>query len=313
MKKILFIIGITLILIQSVIAYGIVSSDYAVDLYGMEISGGNASNSDYTADFILTYKGINYAENSDYEVYIGWFYPSGAPAPVVYCGDGICNAGETCSSCPADCGVCVSDGGTGGGGCTYDWVCSDWYPQPCSIDEVQQRVCVNRGTCSGIVGMPNDTRECIYIPSEPLFDIFARVPLLKKFIGPGESLDVNIKLINLGDITPLDVYFKYWITNEDNLLITEFQETRAISEKDDFVISMELSKEIELGKYKFYVEINYDADKVAIAQDSFEIVQSKIGKFIFMLLLWVIIFLILFVLIFLIFKLTRYRISKSYS
>jgi len=311
MKRILFIVGIILILIQSVIAYGIVSSDYSVDLYGTEISSGITSNSDYNADFSLTYKGINYAESSDYEVYVGWFYPSGAPA--ASCGDGTCDTGETCSSCPADCGVCVSDGGTGGGGCTYDWVCSDWYPQPCSIDEVQQRVCVNRGTCSGTESMPNDTRECIYIPSEPLFDIFARVPLLKKFIGPGESLDVNIKLVNLGEITPLDVYFKYWIINEDNMLITEFQETRAISEKEDFVISMNIPKETELGKYKFYVEIKYDVNKLAIAQDSFEIVRYKLGKFMFMLLLWVIIFLIVFVLIFLIFKIRRLRISKSYS
>jgi uncharacterized membrane protein len=39
-----------------------------------------------------------------------------------YCGDGICNEDETCSSCPEDCGVCEEeeededDGGGGGGG-----------------------------------------------------------------------------------------------------------------------------------------------------------------------------------------------------
>ena len=33
------------------------------------------------------------------------------PAP--YCGDGTCNSGETCSTCPEDCGTC---GGVGGGG-----------------------------------------------------------------------------------------------------------------------------------------------------------------------------------------------------
>ena len=33
-----------------------------------------------------------------------------------FCGDGTCNAGESCSSCSADCGVCPSGGGGGGGG-----------------------------------------------------------------------------------------------------------------------------------------------------------------------------------------------------
>lgn len=28
------------------------------------------------------------------------------PPPTAYCGDGICNSGELCSSCPADCGSC---------------------------------------------------------------------------------------------------------------------------------------------------------------------------------------------------------------
>ena len=42
-----------------------------------------------------------------------------------YCGDSICNNGETCSSCSQDCGVCPSDGGGsggGGGGSTADIV-----------------------------------------------------------------------------------------------------------------------------------------------------------------------------------------------
>lgn len=37
-------------------------------------------------------------------------------APVSACGNGACSSGETCSSCPADCGVCGGSGGGGGGG-----------------------------------------------------------------------------------------------------------------------------------------------------------------------------------------------------
>ncbi|MCD4705827.1 fibronectin type III domain-containing protein, partial [bacterium] len=38
--------------------------------------------------------------------------------PDPYCGDGQCNGGETCSSCPRDCGTCGGGGGGGGGGVT---------------------------------------------------------------------------------------------------------------------------------------------------------------------------------------------------
>jgi hypothetical protein len=36
--------------------------------------------------------------------------------PPPTCGNGTCGGGETCSSCPADCGACPSGGGGGGGG-----------------------------------------------------------------------------------------------------------------------------------------------------------------------------------------------------
>ena len=37
-------------------------------------------------------------------------------APPVTCGNGSCSGGETCSSCPTDCGACSGGGGGGGGG-----------------------------------------------------------------------------------------------------------------------------------------------------------------------------------------------------
>jgi hypothetical protein len=59
-------------------------------------------------------------------------------AILMYCGDGSCNNGETCSSCSADCGSC-------GGGCVdTTWTCAGW---GACVGDVQTRVCTsNCGT-----------------------------------------------------------------------------------------------------------------------------------------------------------------------
>jgi hypothetical protein len=51
--------------------------------------------------------------------------------PLAVCGDAVCDSGESCSSCDADCGACKSSSGGGGGGggsstTDSDWICGDW-------------------------------------------------------------------------------------------------------------------------------------------------------------------------------------------
>jgi len=82
----------------------------------------------------------------------------------LYCGDGTCNNGETCSSCSDDCGACSEDedGGHGGGGgwignCTENWYCSDW--AACS-NGVQNRTCSERNKCGTAKNRPNLTQPC---------------------------------------------------------------------------------------------------------------------------------------------------------
>lgn len=49
----------------------------------------------------------------------------------------------------------------GGGGCVFKWECGDW--SDCSTEGKQIRTCENKGTCSGSIGKPAESRDCTYI------------------------------------------------------------------------------------------------------------------------------------------------------
>jgi cysteine-rich repeat protein/parallel beta-helix repeat protein len=98
-----------------------------------------------------------------------------------YCGDSVCETGESCSSCSADCGACPtssssssSSGGGGGGGggggsssssssggaeeiCTESWTCTTW--SDCEDDE-QTRTCTENNDCGTEDNKPDETQEC---------------------------------------------------------------------------------------------------------------------------------------------------------
>ena len=115
-----------------------------------------------------------------------------------FCGDGVCNAQETCSTCPQDCGVCPVDSPVtppppsfGGGGappavsepavespvseedavsvsepvdvCVPDWVC-EW--SDC-VNGQQERVCTDSNNCDSDVGRPSAVvEECGIVADE---------------------------------------------------------------------------------------------------------------------------------------------------
>ena len=109
------------------------------------------------------------------------------------CGDGVCTGGESCSSCPVDCGQSqTGNGGNGGNGdgggyvpptepeenvteappepeeCVEDWDCSQWFD--CFNDQ-QRRICVDRNQCGTENDKPEELQEC-EVP-EPTTEISA--------------------------------------------------------------------------------------------------------------------------------------------
>jgi hypothetical protein len=107
-----------------------------------------------------------------------------------YCGDGICNTGESCTNCALDCGECpnpndppppsgeggtagakgYTTGGGGGGGasfsvpplppCKEEWSCSKW--SKCPREGSQNRTCIDLNACGTNKSKEPETQVCVY-------------------------------------------------------------------------------------------------------------------------------------------------------
>jgi parallel beta-helix repeat protein len=97
------------------------------------------------------------------------------------CGDGLCNNGETCSTCSIDCGACQGGGGGGSGGggdgnshrnvirnttqnrtslewnCNESWFCEDFGP---CIEGLQTRTCIDTNNCGTENTKPEIMQNC---------------------------------------------------------------------------------------------------------------------------------------------------------
>ncbi|MCL5018492.1 MAG: hypothetical protein M1416_01855 [Candidatus Pacearchaeota archaeon] len=209
-----------------------------------------------------------------------------------------------------------SGGGTTGGGggpsCYYKWECTNWFPAECPVSGIQERLCMNKGTCTGKAGMPNQTRTCAYEHKEPLFDIFLTLPSSSERVCPGEKIKAEIELKNYGKLELLDAFMSYRILDENNSLISELKDTRSVSDGINFDISMKIPDLTPPGTYKLYAEITYSGNKTAMAGESFAVneeIYCQRPAFLEYLpyILIGIGFLIIFILIIILFRKIRYH------
>jgi len=181
-------------------------------------------------------------------------------------GSGVYGGGEVISSITP----------SGGGSCTYNWQCTEWFPSTCPESGIQERICVNRGTCSGKTGMPNQTRTCEYLgPSEPLFDIYLTLEDEYKEICPGDKIRANVKLENYARVELLDAFMTYWIVDENNKLIAELKDTRAVEKESSFNIALKIPSSTPSGTYRIYAQITYSGNKTAVTGESFVILSKE--------------------------------------
>lgn len=172
----------------------------------------------------------------------------------------------------------LPDSSTGGSSssCTYDWQCTNWFPSLCSESEIQERVCANKGTCRGTVGLPNQTQTCKYLGSaEPLFDIFLTLSDESKEACSGNKIKANVKLENYGKIELLDAFMTYWILDENNTLIAELKDTQAVEKGTNFNVELKIPESTVKGTYRLYAEITYSGNKTAVTGESFEVLSQE--------------------------------------
>lgn len=226
-------------------------------------------------------------------------------------GSGVYGVGEVIPSpTPAPSG----GGGGGGGGavCNYKWDCTNWFPLECPATGTQERICVNRGTCTDILGMPAQTRNCTYEHKEPLFDIFLKLPNSAKKTCAGKDINANIELKNYGKIELLDAFMTYWIVNENNTLISELKDTRSIATKLNFDVSLKIPESVSNGTYRLYAQITYSGNKTAVAGESFEVnpdyckLESTIQSLIPFIIIGIILIIILVLIIILFIRLKKH-------
>jgi len=150
--------------------------------------------------------------------------------PTPYCGDGNCDAGETCSNCPADCGTCNGDG-------NGDIVC-----KPKGLSCVASEECCSPYIC--VDGVCNDFIALTYVADSEIE------------LKQNESVESILKLTNAGDVDLTNVEITFTDLSAQWYSYTPDSIDKIVpGESRSFIITY---KPLEAGTYDFKINIASD-------------------------------------------------------
>jgi len=99
-----------------------------------------------------------------------------------------------------------------------------------------------------------------------------------QIMHPGEEMVASIKLVNLGSSGREDVFLDYWITGPEQNTILQRKETVAVETQANFIRFFDIPEDAVLGEYYLYFKVTDFDGKEAVAEHSFEVVQTHIHR-----------------------------------
>ncbi len=222
--------------------------------------------------------------------------------PDTYCGDGVCNGGETYITCPADCDAPSSGGGGGGGGTTLPEEDEgstnenyDFYVSPLVFDSEISKGSYFRKVIYVINNGSSPMSVNLYVSNLTSF-IFPEV--YSVYIEPGEIKPVNLD-IYVSKTVPADLYtgkinFRSTYVRRSMGVLLNVKESDAL-----FDLKINLLKKyifpggrvranvtiINMGDLRnfdvdfLYKVIDYDKNNYSFKKEQFAINQTHKGEF----------------------------------
>lgn len=139
---------------------------------------------------------------------------------------------------------------------------------------------------------------------KPLFDVITDIE--EKEIMPGDNVEADVTLINMGDLNGFDVLFRYAVRDLDGNTIAFKEESLAIDRQLNLTRELEIPDNTEPGQYIFYANVRYD-DVSASGSETFRVVETTLPRLAFYIISFILLLIILIIIYLLYRKYMEYR------